>query len=83
LVKKGRHWKFAHKIVEGFLLGYDWNTKALMVFNKSLGLVEVISDIVFDETNSSPKEQADLDDINENEVSTATMRNMAIGDVRP
>jgi hypothetical protein len=54
-----------------------------MVFNKSLGLVEVISDIVFDETNSSPKEQADLDDINENEVSTATMRNMAIDDVRP
>jgi hypothetical protein len=28
LVKKGRHSKFAPKAVEGFLLGYDSNTKA-------------------------------------------------------
>jgi hypothetical protein len=83
LVKKGRHSKFAPKAVEGFLLGYDSNTKAYRVFNKSSGLVEVSSDVVFDETNSSPREQADLDDIDEDEVSTATMRTMAIGDVRP
>jgi hypothetical protein len=48
-----------------------------------LGLVEVSSDVVFDETNSSPREQVDLDDIDENEVLTAAMRTMAIGDVRP
>jgi transposase InsO family protein len=36
LVKKGRHSKFAPKAVEGFLLGYDSNTKAYRVFNKSL-----------------------------------------------
>jgi hypothetical protein len=54
LVKKGRHSKFAPKAVEGFLLGYDSNTKAYRVFNKSSGLVEVSSDIVFDETNGSP-----------------------------
>jgi hypothetical protein len=53
LVKKGRHLKFATKVVEGFLLGYDSNTKAYRVFNKSLGLVEISSNIVFDETNSS------------------------------
>jgi hypothetical protein len=81
LVKKGRHSKFAPKAVEGFLLGYDSNTKAYRVFNKSSGLVEVSSDVVFDETNGSPREQVDLDDIDE--VPTAAMRTMAIGDVRP
>jgi hypothetical protein len=54
LVKKGRHSKFAPKAVEGFLLGYDSNTKAYRVFNKSSRLVEVSSDVVFDETNGSP-----------------------------
>jgi hypothetical protein len=48
LVKKGRNSKFAPKAVEGFLLGYDSNTKAYRVFNKSSGLVEVSSDVVFD-----------------------------------
>jgi hypothetical protein len=83
LVKKGRHSKFAPKALEGFLLGYDSNTKAYRVFNKSLGLVEVSSDVVFNETNGSPREQVDLDDIDEDEVPTVAMRTMAIGDVRP
>jgi hypothetical protein len=82
-VKKGRHSKFAPKAVEGFLLGYDSNTKAYRVFNKSSRLVEVSSDVVFDETNGSPREQVDLDDIDEDEVPTAAMCMMAIGDVRP
>jgi hypothetical protein len=83
LVKKGRHSKFAPNAVEGFLLGYDSNTKAYRVFNKSSGLVEVSSDVVFDKTNGSPREQVDLDDIDEEEVPTAAMPTMAIGDVRP
>jgi hypothetical protein len=74
LVKKSRHSKFAPKVVEGFLLGYDSNTKAYKIFNKSSGLVEVTYDIVFDETNGSPREQVDLDDIDENEVTTTAMR---------
>jgi hypothetical protein len=82
LVKKGRHSKFAPKGVEGFLLGYDSNTKAYRVFNKSSGLVEISSDVVFDETNGSPREQVDLDDIDEDDVPTAAIRTMAIGDVR-
>jgi hypothetical protein len=81
LVKKGRNSKFAPKAVEGFLLGYDSNTKAYRVFNKSLCLVEVSSDVVFDETNGSPREQVDLDDVDE--VPTAAIRTMATGDVRP
>jgi hypothetical protein len=83
LEKKGRHSKFAPKVVEEFLLGYDSNTKAYRVFNKSSGLVDVSSDVVFDETNGSPREQVDLDGIDEDEVPTAAMRTMAIGDVRP
>jgi hypothetical protein len=83
LVKKGRHFKFAPKAVEGFLLGYESNTKAYRVFNKSSGLVEVSSDVVFDETDGYPREQVDLDDIDEDEVPTTAMCMMAIGDVRP
>jgi hypothetical protein len=83
LVKRGRHSKFAPKAIEGFLLGYDSNTKAYRVFNKSSGLVEVTSDVVFDETNGSPREQVDLHDIDEDEVPMATIRTMKIGDVRP
>jgi transposase InsO family protein len=72
LVKKDRHSKFAPKAVEGFLLGYDSNTKTYMVFKKSSGLVEVSSDVVFDETNGSLREQVDLDDVDEDEVPMAT-----------
>jgi transposase InsO family protein len=53
LMKIGRNSKFAPKAVECFLLGYDSNTRAYRVFNKSTGLVEVSCDIVFDETNGS------------------------------
>jgi hypothetical protein len=83
LVKKGRLFKFAPKAVEGFLLGYYSNTKAYRVFNKSSSLVVVSSDIIFDETNGSLREQIDLDDIDEDDGPTAAMRTMAIGDVRP
>jgi hypothetical protein len=83
LVKKGKNSKFASKAVEGFLLGYDSNTKAYRVFNKSSGLVEVSSDVVFDETNGSPREQVDLDDAGEDDVPTVAIRTMAIGDMRP
>jgi hypothetical protein len=55
LVKKGKHSMFALKAIEGVLLGYDTNTKAYRVFNKSSGLVEVSSDVVFDETNGSQR----------------------------
>jgi hypothetical protein len=50
---------------------------------KFWALHEVSSDIVFDETNGSPREQVDLDDVDEDEVPTVAMRTMAIGDVRP
>jgi type IV secretory pathway VirB10-like protein len=83
LVKRGRKSKFAHKAVEGFLLGYDSNTRAYRVFNKSTGLVEVSCDIVFDETNGSQVEQVDLDELDDEEASCVVLRNMSIGDVCP
>jgi hypothetical protein len=46
-------------------------------------LVEVSSDVVFDETNGSPREQFDLDDIDEDDVPMTAICTMAIGDVRP
>jgi hypothetical protein len=62
LVKRGRKSKFAPKVVEG---GYDSNTRAYRVFNKSTALVEVSCDIVFDVTNGSQVEQVDLDELDE------------------
>jgi hypothetical protein len=83
LIKRGRNSKFAPKAVEGFLLGYDSNTRAYKVFNKSTGLVEVSCDIVFDETNASQVEQIDLDKIYDEEAPCVMLRNMSIGDVCP
>jgi hypothetical protein len=83
LVKRGRKSKFAPKTVEGFLLGYDSNTRAYRVFNKSSGLVEVSCDVVFDETNGSQVEQVDLDEIGDEEAQCFALRNMSIGDVCP
>jgi hypothetical protein len=42
LVKRGRNSKFAPKVVEGFLLGYDSNTRAYRVFNKSTDLLKFL-----------------------------------------
>jgi transposase InsO family protein len=74
LIKRGRKSKFAPKAVEGFLLGYDSNTRAYRVFNKSSGLVEVSCDIVFDETNGTQVEQVDLDEIGDEEAPCVELR---------
>jgi hypothetical protein len=83
LVKRCRKSKFAPKAVEGFLLGYDSNTRAYRVFNKSTGLVEVSCDTVFDETSGSQVEQVDLDKLDDEEATCIALRNMSIGDVCP
>jgi hypothetical protein len=83
LIKRGRNSKFAPKVVEGFLLGYDSNTRAYRVFNKSTRLVKVSCDIVFDETNGSQVVQVDLDELDDEEALCVVLRNMSIGDVCP
>jgi hypothetical protein len=79
LIKRGRKSKFAPKAVEGFLLGYDSNTRAYRVFNKSTGLVEISCDIVFDETNGSQVEQVDLDELDDEEAPCVALRNCPLG----
>jgi hypothetical protein len=83
LIKRGRSSKFSPKAVEGFLLGYDSNTRAYRVFNKSTGLVEVSCDIVFDETNGSQVEQVDLDELDDEEAPCVALRNLSVGNVCP
>jgi hypothetical protein len=83
LLKEVEKSKFAPKAVEGFLLGYYSNTRAYRVFNKSIGLVEVSCDIVFDETNGSQVEQVDLNELDDEEAPCVVLRNMSIRDVCP
>jgi hypothetical protein len=83
LIKRGRKSKFAPKVVEDFLIGYDSNTRAYRVFNKSTGLVEVSYDVVFDETNGSQVEQVDIDELDDEEAPCVVLSNMSIGDVCP
>jgi transposase InsO family protein len=75
--------KTSNELLTGFLLGYDSNTRAYRVFNKSTRVVEVSCDIVFDETNGSQVEQVDLDELDDEEASCFALRNMCIGDVCP
>jgi transposase InsO family protein len=61
LQKMSKSSKFAPKTYEGFLLGYDSNSRVYRIFNVTTGCVETTCDVVFDETNGSQKEQVDLD----------------------
>jgi hypothetical protein len=83
LLKRSKSSKFAPKVYEGFMLGYDSNSHAYCVFNKDCSCVEITCDTVFDETNGSQVEQYDLDDVDDEEAPCDALRNMAIGDVRP
>jgi transposase InsO family protein len=53
LQKRSKSSKFAPKVYEGFMLGYDSNSRAYYVFNKDSNCVEITCDTVFDETNGS------------------------------
>jgi hypothetical protein len=57
--------KFAPKVYEGLLLGYDSNSRAYRIFNVTTSYIKRTYDVVFDETNDSQKEQVDLDLIDE------------------
>jgi hypothetical protein len=83
LQKRLKYSKFAPKVYEGFLLGYDLNSHAYHVFNKDSGCVEITYDAVFDETNNSQEEQVDLDLVDDEEAPCDALQRIAIGDVRP
>jgi hypothetical protein len=51
LQKRLKSSKFAPKVYEGFLLGYNSNSRTYRVFNKDVSCIETTCDVVFDETN--------------------------------
>jgi transposase InsO family protein len=53
LNKKSKSSKFASKVDEGFMLGYATNEHRYRVFNKTTGLIKIMVDMTFDETDSS------------------------------
>jgi hypothetical protein len=65
LNKKTKGSKFAPKVDEGFLLGYDTNEHAYRVFNKTTSCVEIMVDVTFDEPNGSQVEQVDKNLVDE------------------
>jgi hypothetical protein len=83
LLKRSKSSKFAPKVYEGFMLGYDSNSRAYHVFSKDSGCVKTMYDAMFNETNIFQVEQYDLDDVDDEEALCDTLRKMTIGDVRP
>jgi hypothetical protein len=83
LQKRLKSYKFAPKTYEGFLHGYDSNSRAYRVFNVTTGYVETTYDAMFDETNGSQKEQVDLDLVDDEEAPCDALQRMAIDDIRP
>jgi hypothetical protein len=81
LQKRSKSSKFTPNAYEGFLLGYDSNSRAYHVFNKDSGCVETTCDAMFDEINDSQVEQYDLDIVND--APCEALQRMVIGDVRP
>jgi hypothetical protein len=56
LLKRFKSSKFAPKVYEDFMLGYDSNSHTYHIFNKDSGCVETTCDVVFNETNGSQVE---------------------------
>jgi hypothetical protein len=83
LYKRSKSSKFVPKVYEGFLLGYDSNSRVYHVFNVTTGYVETMCDTVFDETNGSQKEQVDLDLVDDEEAPCDVLQRMMIDNVRP
>jgi hypothetical protein len=83
LYKRSKSCKFAPKIYEGFLLGYDSNSRTYRVFNVTIGCVETTCDAVFHKTNGCQKEQVDLDLIDNEEALCEALQGMAIDNMRP
>jgi hypothetical protein len=81
--KRSKSSKFAPKVYEEFLLGYDSNSRVYRVFNKDSGCVKTTCDVVFDETNDSQVEQYDLNIVDDEEAPCEALQRMTIGDVRP
>jgi hypothetical protein len=83
LQKRSKYSTFARKVYEGLLLGYDSNSCAYHVFNMTTNYVETTCYVVFDDTNSSQKEQVNLDLVDDEEGPCDALQKMVFGEVRP
>jgi hypothetical protein len=82
LNKKPKNSKFASKVDEGFLLGYDSNAHSYRVFNKTFGCVEVTCDVTFDKSNGSQGEQV-ATVVGMEEPSSKAIKKLATGEIKP
>ena len=83
LNKKPKASKFASKVDEGFLIGYETNKHAYRVFNKTTGCVETTVDVKFDETNGSQVEQVNENFVDDEEPPHESIMRMGTGEVKP
>ena len=83
LNKKSKSSKFAPKVDEGFMLGYGTNEHGYRVFNKTTGLIEIVVDVTFDETDGSQKEQVNVEIVGNEEAPHKAIKKLAIGEVKP
>jgi hypothetical protein len=83
LQKRYKSSKFASKVYEEFLLGYDSNSCVYHIFNKYSGCVKTTCGTVFDETNGFQIKQYDLDIVDDEEAPCEVLQRMTIEDVRP
>jgi hypothetical protein len=83
LNKKSKSSKFAPNVDKGFMLGYATNEHGYHVFNKTTGLIEIMVDLTFDETNSSQKEQVNVEIVGKEEAPHQDIKKLAIGEIKP
>jgi hypothetical protein len=78
LLKRAKTSKFAPKVYEGFMIGYDSNSRVYRIFNKDSSCVQTTCDVMFDETNGSQVEQYDLDDVDGDDAPCDALRTMLL-----
>jgi hypothetical protein len=82
LNKNPQTYKFAPKVDNCILLGYESNEHAYRVFNKTMGQVEVTIDVTFDESNESQVEKVDSIVVGKEDPPYEAIKQMAIIDIR-
>jgi hypothetical protein len=82
LNKKAKSSKFAPKVNEGFLHGYASNVHGYCVFNNTIGLVEIVLNMTFDESNGSQGHVAS-DIAGDEQQPCDVTKKLAIAEIRP
>jgi hypothetical protein len=83
LNKKPKASKFAHKVDEGFLIGYGTNEHACRVFNKTTSCVETTVDVKIDESNGSQREQVSENLVDDEKPPSVSIFRMGTSEVMP